>query len=122
MAADSYDITIDQGADWLWTVRWLVGSIQRSATPKDITGYTAELVIAADYDADTAMLSLTTENDGAELIPAYGAFTFHATPDQTDALPTGSKLKYEVNVTSTDAVVKRLVRGLVSVSPRVVGS
>ena len=119
MAADSYDITIDQSADWHWTVRWLVGRNQKSAVPKDVTGYTAELVIAEDYNDASPLLTLNTSNSGATITPDAGAFMFHATHAQTSGLPVGRKVKYEINVTSPSNVVKRLVRGLVTVDPSV---
>lgn len=114
MAADSYDVTIDQGADWFWTVRWLVGKNQRSAVPKDVTGYTGILVIATDYNAVTPLLSLD-----ATLVVDSAAFGFHATAVQTDALPAGQKLVYEVRAVSPDSVVKRLAYGRVRVNPSV---
>ena len=114
MAADSYDVTIDQGADWFWTVRWLVGKKPRTATPKDVTGYIGILVIAADYNAVTPLLTLN-----ATVVPADGSFAFHATANQTDALPAGRKLVYEVRATSPDSVVKRLAYGRVRITPSV---
>ena len=115
MAADSYDVTIDQGADWLWTVRWLVGKNRRSATPKDVTGYHAVLVIARA----TPLLMLTDSNGGVTIVPDEGAFGFRATAVQTDSLPVGKRLKYEVRVTSPDTIVKRLAYGYVTVKPSV---
>lgn len=118
MAADTYDLTIDQGADWFWTIRWLVGKTQRTATPKDVTGYTVKLVIADDYNASVPLLQLL-EGDGATIVPADGTFAFHATAAQTQGLPTGRKLKYEVRATSDDDVVKRLAYGVITVNPGV---
>ena len=48
MAADTYDLTIDQGADWFWSIRWLVGKTKRASTPKDVSGYTVRLANAGD--------------------------------------------------------------------------
>lgn len=118
MAADTYDLTIDQGADWFWSIRWLVGKNRRSATPKDVNGYTVKLVIATEYNSATPLLQLTDGN-GATLIPDDGTFAFHATAAQTQNLPTGRKLRYEVRATSPDSVVKRLSYGIVTVNPRV---
>ncbi len=118
MAADTYDLTIDQGADWFWSIRWLVGKSRRAADPKDVTGYTVKLVIATDYNSATPLLQLMV-GSGAELVPADGTFNFHATAAQTQSLPTGKKLKYEVRATSPDNIVKRLAYGIVTVNPRV---
>ena len=118
MAADTYDVTIDQGADWFWSIRWLVGSTKRTAEPKNVAGYTAKLVIADDYNASVPLLQLLVGN-GAVVVPANGTFEFHATAAQTDTLPVGRKLKYEVRATSPQNVVKRLAYGLVTVNPKV---
>ena len=118
MAADTYDLTIDQGADWFWSVRWLVGKTQRTATPKDVTGCTVKLVIAEDYNASVPLLQLMV-GSGATIVPEDGTFGFHATAVQTQALPTGRKLKYEVRATSAENVVKRLAYGVVTVNPGV---
>lgn len=141
MATDSYDITIDAGADWFWTVRWLIGVNRRSAAPVDITGYSVALVAApgyarvprdgVDYDVDldydgeyvydgvTHTMVLSTENGGASIIGPAGVVNFHATAEATTVLPVGRRLKYEVLATSPDAVVSKLVRGLITVNPGV---
>ena len=41
MVSDAFDITIEQNADWFWTVTWKTGLNQRTAVAKDITGYFA---------------------------------------------------------------------------------
>ena len=118
MAADSYDITIDQGADWFWTVRWLVGKSRKTAVPKDITGHSTELVIADDYNAADYVLTLSTDNGGAAILVDKGAFQFHATAAETTDLPIG-KLLYEIRATSPDNVVRRMVCGVLTVKPKV---
>lgn len=72
MASDTYDLTIDQGADWAWTIRWKVGSTQRSAAPKDITGYFARMQIRRTYSSENPMLSLTSQPVITERM-TYGA-------------------------------------------------
>lgn len=119
MAADSYDLTIDQGADWLWSIRWKVGRTKKAAVPKDVTGYEAVLVVAATYNASEYLLELSTDNGGATVSGEQGLFTFQATSEQTEELPTGKKLKYEVRTTSTNQTIKVLARGVVNVNARV---
>lgn len=118
MAADSYDITIDQGADWYWTVRWKLGNSERTAKPKNVTGYTVRLVIADDYNATVYRLQLTTANGGAVVVGTDGSFQFHATASQTNALQP-RKYKYEVLATSPTNVVTKLARGICTVRPGV---
>ena len=108
MAADSYDITIDQRADWFWTIRWLVGF---NRVPKDVTGYTGTLAIADGYNYAEPVLTLE-----ADVIPGDGTFAFHATAAQTSTLPVGRRLRYEVVVTDT-VTARKLSRGAVTVAP-----
>lgn len=116
MAADSYDLAIDSGADWFWSIRWRVGKSEKTSTPKDVTGYTAVLVVFRDY-GDPPLLQLTTSNGGVDVIGTEGTFTFHANATQTTALPVGRKLRYEVKVTSPQQVVRKLARGYMTVAP-----
>lgn len=118
MAADTYDITIDQGADWNWTIRWKTGGSKKTATPVNVTGYSAVLRIADDYNATTYRLQLTTSNGGCVVVGTDGAFQFHATSTQTNGIPP-KKYKYEVLITSPSNAVRKLARGICTVTPRV---
>lgn len=116
MAADSYDITIDQGADWFWTIRWMVGKTRKSAVAKNVAGYSAQLKVFPDWDKPL-LLTLSTAAGGATVDGPKGIFAFHATAAQTAGLPAGKKLKYEVKVTSPENVVTKLAKGIMTVTP-----
>lgn len=120
MASDTYDLTIDQGADWFWTVRWKVGSSQRTATPKDVNGYTARMQIRKTYRApNPPMLSITSDpNDGITIDGDAGTFTVRITSTQTADLDPGKSV-YDFEVIDPEGVVTKIARGTVTVIPEV---
>jgi hypothetical protein len=113
MAADTYDLTIDQGADWFWTIRWKVGSSARSATPKDTTGYTARMQVRRRHTDTTTQLNLTTENGGI-VVGSDGSFQLRATAIQTAAISSGRGV-YDVEAISPTGIVTKLARGQISI-------
>lgn len=113
MAADTYDLTIDQGADWFWTVTWKVGSTARSATPKDTSGFTARMQAREKYDSATTVLNLTSANGGID-VSSNGIFSIHATAEQTAAIPAG-KYVYDIEAVSDAGIVTKLARGRIRV-------
>lgn len=117
MAADTYDLTIDQGADWQWTIRWKVGSNERRATPKDTDGYTARMQVRQKYDSATAVITLTTENGRIEF-GSDGSFQLNIPSSVTKDLPPG-KFVYDFEAVSPEGFVTKLVRGTFRVVPEV---
>ncbi len=117
MAADTYDLTIDQGADWFWTIRWKTGPNARSSVAKNTSGYTARMQVRPTYGSSTMTLSLTSANGGIS-VSDNGMFQIHATAAQTAAISSG-KYVYDVEAVSSSGVVTKLARGTVQVVPEV---
>lgn len=113
MAADTYDLTIDQGADWFWTIRWKVGSNARSSVSKDTTGYTARMQVRRKHTDTVTILNLTTANGGI-VVGSDGSFQLHATAVQTATMPVGKSV-YDVEAIAPNGVVTKLARGQVTV-------
>lgn len=120
MASDTYDLTIDQGADWFWTIRWKVGSTQRSAIPKNISGFQARMQIRRTHTtANPPMLSLTSNaNGGITINGEDGTFSVRITAQQASALQPGKSV-YDFEVVGTDGVITKISRGIVTVIPEV---
>jgi hypothetical protein len=120
MASDTYDLTIDQGADWFWTIRWRVGSTQKNAVPKDVTGYSARMQFRRAYTTpDPPMISLTSApNGGITVDGPIGSFSVRLTSDQTSALEPGKSV-YDFEVVGLDGIVTKISRGTVTVIPEV---
>lgn len=113
MAADTYDLALDQGADWFWNIRWRVGATQRSAVSKNTTGYTARMQVRKTYSSPTTMLNLTTQNGGIT-VSNDGLIQLRATAIQTAAMQPG-KAVYDVEVISNNSIVTKIVRGTIRV-------
>lgn len=117
MAADTYDLTIDQGADWFWTIRWKVGPNQRSSVPKNTAGYTARMQVRRKHTDTATILNLTVGNGGV-VVGSDGSFQLRATAVQTAAMPAGKSV-YDVEAIAPNGVVTKLARGQISVVPEV---
>lgn len=119
MASDNYDLTIDQGADWFWTIRWKVGSTQKTAVAKDVTGYSARMQIRRTHSSATAMLSLTSQPNGGIVVGGVnGTFSVRITPTQASALQPGKNV-YDFEVIDTAGTITKLARGTITVIPEV---
>ena len=117
MASDSYDLSMEQGMDWEWTIRWKVGKNRLTAVPKDINGFVGHLVLAKDYGT-TVLLHLQNSNGGCVLDIPNAGFTFIATNTQTGGLAAG-KYKYDAYNVSPTGKKKKMAKGIVTVSPKV---
>lgn len=117
MAADTYDLTIDQGADWFWTIRWKVGSNARTSVAKNTSGYTARMQVRRKHTDTATVLNLTTANGGI-VVGSDGSFQLRATATQTAAMPPGKSV-YDVEAIAPDGVVTKLARGQIVVVPEV---
>jgi hypothetical protein len=117
MASDTYDLTIDQGADWFWTIRWKVGSTQRNAVPVNLVNFTARMQIRQKFDSAQPIISLTTEN-GRIVLGPDASFQLNIPSNTTAILPPG-KFVYDFEAVSPAGIVTKLVRGTVNVIPEV---
>lgn len=118
MTAGTYDLSVDQGADWFWTITWKVGSTARSSTPKNTTGFTARMQVRAKYDSPTAVVSLNSVGSQGLTVSSNGIFSLHLTAAQTSNIPSG-KYIYDVEAISPTGVVTKLARGAFRVIPEV---
>ena len=111
--AVTYNTVIDQGADWYITFIYE----QPDGTPVNITNYTAALQVRTSPLARTAVLTLTNTS-GITITGNTGTIACHATNAQTAAILNG-KYAYDLEITSPQNVVTRLVQGTIEVSPQV---
>lgn len=111
--AVQYIVEIDQGADWFFNVTYE----QPAGTPVNITGYTAALQLRSLPESTTAVLSLTT-GSGITITGSSGLVAVHATAVQTGAIIAGDYY-YDLEITSPQGIVTRLVQGQALVNPQV---
>jgi hypothetical protein len=111
--AVQYIVEIDQGADWFFNVTYE----NPAGTPVNLTSYTAALQLRSLPESTTAVLSLAT-GSGITITGATGLVAVRATAAQTGAIIAGDYY-YDLEITSPQGVVTRLVQGQALVNPQV---
>jgi hypothetical protein len=111
--AVQYNVEIDQGADWFFNVTYE----QPAGTPVNITSYTAALQLRSLPETPTAVLSLAT-GSGITITGVSGLVAVHATAAQTGGIVSGDYY-YDLEITSPQGIVTRLVQGQALVNPQV---
>ena len=107
------NLTIDQGATFSSDV-----TVTDSAGDAfDLTNYTIAAKMAKGYSSANTRTSLTTAVD----TPTNGVITLSLTADQTADLDAPARYVYDVEITSTDSTVTRVIEGIITVNPGVVG-
>lgn len=110
MPATVWNLLIEQGATWTTTL---------TITDRDLTGCTARMQLRETYASPTPLLDLSTDPGGGITIdgPA-GTITITISATRTGALSVGSGV-YDLELTSPDGTVERLLKGDVVVDAEV---
>lgn len=110
MAAATYNFTIEQGATLTKTFVWNSGG-----SPVNLTGYTAKMQVRASSASEEVLLELSSANNNIAITVATGTIvlTFSAVTTAAIAWRRG---KYDLELTSGDGTVTRLVEGVITVS------
>jgi hypothetical protein len=111
--AVQYIVEIDQGADWFFNVTYE----NPAGTPVNITSYTAALQLRSLPESTTAVLSLAT-GSGITITGPSGLVAVHATAAQTGGIIAGDYY-YDLEITSPQGIVTRLVQGQAILNPQV---
>lgn len=106
--------TIYQGATFRKRLTWTAPS----GTPIDLTGCTARMQVRSDVESPTALLSLTTENDGIVLGGALGTIELSVSDEDTAAITWDGGV-WDLEIVHPGGEVTRLAQGSISVSPEV---
>lgn len=111
MAAANYDFEIEQGATLLKPIVWK----DSAGVAVNLTGYTAKMQVRKSASSPDVLLEMSTTNGKIQLTPATGTITlvFSAT---TTADISWTRGKYDLELTSADGTVTRLIEGEISVS------
>lgn len=111
--AETYNLTIDQGATWYQTVTYK----DANGNPINLTGYSAALQLRTSYSAASASLSISTSTTGITIpTPANGTIVINV-PAVTTAALIAQDYVYDLEITSGTGVVTRLIQGTAVVSP-----
>jgi hypothetical protein len=107
--ADTYNLSVDQGADFFLNVQYK----DSADVPINLTGYTAAMQFRQVSTTITA-LNLTSSS-GITITAATGTLAIHITAAQTAALA-ASLFQYELEITSSAGIITRLLQGVASVN------
>lgn len=114
MPAAVYNITIEQGATLRLSFIWK----DSEEEPIDLTGYSARMQVRRSYSSTEKLLDLSTESGEITLGGAAGTITVEGDAAATELLKTKCGV-YDLELTSQDGVVTRLIQGEVTVAPEV---
>ena len=106
--AETYNYTIDQGADSFLSIQYK----DSAGTPINLTGYTAAMQFRP-VASNVTSLNLTSSS-GITITAATGTLEIRVTAAQSAAL-LATQYEYELEITSGSGVVTRLTQGLVAV-------
>lgn len=115
MPAGKLDLLIEQGATFKHA---LVVKQGTSATPADLTGFTARMQIRTDVDAASPIIELTTENGRITITPLDGRIDLLIDADDTAAMSFDGGV-HDLELVSAGGEVTRLVQGKVKLSREV---
>ena len=114
MIAGVYNFTIEQGT----TIRRTFTFKDSTGTPINLSGNTAVMQIRPEVDSATAMVTLTTSNNGITLGGATGEIEIYITNVQTSAMTSDGVYDLELtNIASGD--VTRVLKGKIRLDPEV---
>lgn len=105
MAAGRYDIEIEQGSTFNLPLIWKAGGAL-----VNLTGYTARMMVRADFADASPLLILTTENGRIALGGAAGTIDLTIAATVTAALTDWGRGVWDLELVS-GSTVKRLLNG-----------
>ncbi len=111
--AGTYNITMDQGAQWTLTVVY----DDNNGNPIDLTGFTAKMQLRKKFDSPTAILTLESPSSGIVITPLTGTLQLTATTAQMTGIEGGIYV-YDLEIAS-GGVVTRLMMGSATVRSEV---
>lgn len=110
----TYNFTINQGTDV--TVPILLTDADDQ--PIDLSGYSARMQLRTSVYSDTAVDTLTTENERIEIVALEGKLTLSFPNAITEEYP-AQTLVYDIEIQSSQNQVTRILSGKISVSAEV---
>jgi hypothetical protein len=111
MTAATYDLVIDQGSDFAIDL-----TITDAGTAKNLTGYSGRAQIRSTHASSSTTASFTCSIVGAA---TDGILKMELSAATTTSMTPG-RYVYDLEIhTASDAIVKRLIEGSVTINPEV---
>jgi hypothetical protein len=111
MAAATYNFQIEQGTTLLKPIVWK----DSTGAAVNLAGFTARMQIRQSVSADEVLLELSTINSKIAITPLTGTITMIFNAATTSAID-WKRGKYDLELTSSDGTVTRLIEGEINVS------
>jgi hypothetical protein len=115
MNVANYPITVHQGATYTLALTWRV-----DGNPVDLTDWSARMQLRRRHKDEAVWVSLTSDVGGGIVLggPA-GTISIRIEADETATLPAPQTGVYDLELEHTDGTVRRILEGLVRVTPEV---
>lgn len=114
MAAATYDFQIEQGTTLLKPIVWR----DSAGVAVNLAGYTAKMQIRQSVGSTDVLLEMSTTNGKIAITPSTGTITLVFSAATTAAI-TWKRGKYDLELTSSDGTVTRLIEGQITVSQEI---
>lgn len=114
MAAGEHNFTIEQGTTHRMTFLWE----DSNGVPINLTGYTARMQARKGYNASDVLFDASTANGMITLTPATGEVLI-VLPESVTSTFKWPQALYDIELTSSDGTVTRLLQGSIDISREV---
>jgi hypothetical protein len=114
MAAATYNFDIEQGATLRKPIVWK----DSTNAVVNLTGYTAKMQVRRSAASDEVLLELSSANGKIAITPLQGKVELIFSAATTEAVD-WRRGKYDLELTSADGTVTRLIEGEITVSREV---
>lgn len=119
MSAGVYKINCEQGATFERTITVYQPRLPTaaSATPVDLTGYSARMQVRPEKDSPEVLVELTTENGRLTLGGTAGTIAMEIEADVTSTIDSDGH--YDLEIYTADGKVYRVIKGPFALDPEV---
>lgn len=114
MSAATYDFEIEQGSTLIKPIVWK----DSSGNPINLAGYSAKMQVRQSVSSEDVLLELSSANSKISMGTTNGTLTLLLSATETAAI-TWRTGRYDLELTSSGAVVTRLLQGTITISREV---
>lgn len=114
MPAANYNFELEQGATLIKPIVWK----DSAGVAVNLNGYTARMQVRQSASSDVVLLELSTSNGGISLVAGTGTINLIFSAAVTAAID-WSRGKYDLELTSLDGTVTRLIEGQIDISKEI---
>lgn len=114
MTSAIYDFSIEQGTDLIIPI--VLKDSEKQTL--NLEGYSVQMQLRPSLQSQTALDTLSTENERIELSPTEGKITLNFPHEVTAEYPSGTYL-YDIELVSSIGIISRFLKGTITVIPEI---